>query len=172
MIDAAERIAIVAEWKRLAAEPIPSNQKPVGCAVAILAVVVWLASPYVLKFVGSPLLDAIVLGACAVALLWGLVVGFFTGGKGTQHVYGRLEEAQRWFEEHRDGGDAAGRMKAAVALVHFAHFSDGPSTSILLEVAAARGRLGESAGYVEQVERTLIEEVKAWRVFTAEPAGT
>ena len=172
VIDAAERIAIVAEWKRLAAEPIPPNQKPVGCAVAILAVVVWIASPYALKFFGSKLLDYIVLGACAAALLWGLVVGFLTGGKGARHVYGRLEEAQRWFEEHRDGGDAVERMKAAVALVHFAHFSDGPSTSMMIDVAAARVRLGAAIAYVEEVERVLKEEVKAWAVFTAEPAGT
>jgi hypothetical protein len=169
MIDADERIAIVAESKRLAAEPIPPNQKPVGCVVAILAVVVLIFSPYALKLVGSKLLDAIVLGACALALLWGLVVGFLTGGKGAQHVYSKLEVAQRWFEEHRQGGDPVERMKVAVALVHFAHFSDGPSESMLLDTAAARGRIGEPTAYVEEVERVLIEEVKAWPVFTSEP---
>ena len=166
-----ERGAIVAEWQRLAAEPIPPNQKPVGCAVAVLAVGVFILSPYALKMVGSKLLDAIVLGACALALLWGLVVGILTGGKGAQHVYRKLEEAQRWFEEHREGGDPVERMKAAVALVRFAHFSDGPSMSLLLDVAAARGRIGESAAYVEEVERVLIEEVEAWAVFTADPKG-
>ena len=171
MIDSAERAAIVAEWNRLAAEPVPPNQKPVGCAVAILAVVALMVSPYVLKLVGSKLLDAIVIVARTVALLWGLVVGFITGGKGARHVYGKLEAAQRWFEEHRDGGDALERMKAAVALVHFPHFSDGPSMSMLLDLAAARGRLGDSAAYVEEVERVLIEEVKAWAVFTSAPAG-
>lgn len=171
MIDAAERAAIVAEWKRLAAEPIPPNQKPVGCAVAIVAVALLIFSPYALNVVGSTLLTGIVLGACAVALLWGLVVGLFTGGKGAQHVYRKLEEAQAWFEQHRDGGDPAERMKAAVALVHFPHFSDGPSMDMLLDLAAARRRLGESAAYVEEVERVLIEEVKAWAVFTASQTG-
>ena len=171
MIDAAERAAIVAEWKRLGAEPIPPNQKPVGCAVAILAVLLLIASPYVLKLVGSKLLDAIVLGACALALLWGLVVGFFTGGKGAQHVYRKLEEAQAWFDAHREGGDAGDRMKAAVALVHFAHFSDGPSTSMMLDPAAVRKRLGDAAAYVEEVERVLIEDVQAWTVFTASQTG-
>jgi hypothetical protein len=66
MIGASERIAIVAERKRLAAEPIPSNQKPVG---------------------------------------------------------------------------------GAVTPVHFAHFSDTPSTSTLLDVAAARNYLSGVVAY-------------------------
>lgn len=170
MIDPAERAAIVAEWKRLAAEPIPPNQKPVGCAVAILAVFVLVFSPYVLKLIGSTLLSAIVTAIFGVALLWGLVVGFLTGGKGAQHVYRRLEDAQRWFEQHGDGGDPVERMKAAVALVHFAHSSDGPSMSTLLDVAAARRRLGPAIACVEEVERALKEEVKAWAVFTVDTA--
>ena len=170
-MDASERAAIVAEWQRLAAQPIPANQKPVGCAVAIVAVVVLVVSPYLLKLIGSKILDMVVLGACVVALLWGLVVGFLTGGKGTQHVYRKLEEAQGWFDKHREGGDAAERRAAAVTLVHHAHFSDGPSMSLLLDVPAARTRLGGSLAYVEQVERVLCEEVKAWRVFTVEPAA-
>ena len=107
---------------------------------------------------------------CAAALLWGVVVGFFTGGKGAQHVYRRLEDAQRWFEEHREGGDSSQRRAAAVALVHFAFFSDGPSMSSMLDVAAARGRIGDAVGYVVEVERVLIEEVKAWPVFSAQAA--
>lgn len=167
MPDAAERAAIVAEWQRLVAEPIPPDSKPVGCVVAIVAVVVFFAAPSVLKLIGSRILDTIVMVVCGAALVWGLVVGLLTGGKGAQHVYRRLEDAQRWFEAHREGGDTAERRAAAVALVHFAFFSDGPSMSSMLDVAAARRRIGDALGYVEEVERVLIEEVKEWPVFTA-----
>lgn len=169
--DAPERLALIAEWKRQAAEPLPPNLSQAGCLAMLAAVVLFAAIPPLtraLKVTLPPAASAALIVLVVVLLLGGLVMSQFGGTRGRQKVWNQSEAALTWLAAHGAGGAADQRRRAAVTVLLRAYHSDGPTTSAMLDVEAARTRLGAALPYVMDVERALIEELKIYPVFTGE----
>lgn len=170
--DATERLALIAEWKRQATEPLPPNLSQVGCLAMLVAVVLFIAIPPLtraLKLTLPPIVSAALVVVTVALLLGGLVMSQFGGTRGRQKVWNQSEAALAWLATHGAGGEPDGRRRAAVTVLLRAYHSDGPTTSAMLDVEAARTRLGAALPYVMDVERALIEELKIYAVFTGEP---
>src|SRR5690349_1314920 len=76
-----ERSAILAEYDRLAAIPLPANKTPVGCALVIVGVVLFIAAPLLLRRVwGSVHVAFIVVDTVLVVV--GVLLAIFGGGGG------------------------------------------------------------------------------------------
>ena len=167
--DAPERLALIAEWKRQAAEPLPPNLSQVGCLAMLAAVVLFIALPPLaraLKVTLPPAVRVTVIVVAVVLLLGGRVVSQFGGTRGRQKVWNQSEAALAGLAAHGEGGDPAERRRAAVTVLLRAYHSDGPTTTAMLDGEAARTRLGAALPYVMDVERALIEELKIYPVFT------
>jgi hypothetical protein len=153
-----EQAAIVAEWRRLAAEPPPFNPRPMGCVVflaagALLALLVplsnWLGKPPWVKVVGA------ILG---VFLLIGFFCGVFLGSGVYGRAYARASESLEWLANNPGLIDADARRRHAVTLIANAVVSDGPTSSNTVDIAEAKIKLGENLHYVVAVERVLAAE--------------
>jgi len=162
--DSEERAAIVAEWRRLAAEPPPFNPRPYGCATLIMAVAVLLLLPAVGLKLPQPwgLILLVVLGLVAAG---GFFVGVFVGSGVYGRASTRANAALDWLSGNAASSDAEARRQHAVALLFNAVVSDGPTTSSTIDFAQARERLGAGLPYVVAVERTLCAEVGFAPVF-------
>ena len=158
--DAEEKAAIVAEWKRLHAEPPPFNPRPVGCAVFLLAGALLLLIPQLSRWLGVALPSWMSMVSAVLVLL--LVVGFFCGVFLGSGVYGRAVERAResleWLASHPGLIDAAARRRHAVSLIANAVVSDGPTSSNTIDIAEATVKLGANLQYVVAVERVLAAE--------------
>ena len=159
--DAAARADIAAEWRRQAAEPIPPNAGPVGCAAAIVAgVAVAVLRAFHLHFP----FQGLVLAVLAVVIVAGVVFSQFGGSEGRNLMRGRVAEAIAALKGNRD--DAAW-MRAAVALTFNASDARGPASSTLYDAAdVARQLEGPALEYVRAVEHVLRDEVGAAPVFS------
>ena len=171
--DAAEHMAIAAEWDRQAREPGPSNPAPVGCLVAVASVVVLLVIPWVgRKFFPDPssggwaLLAARAVGL--LALLGGLAAALLGHGLARGKVRGKAEDAIAWLARNSSAASVEERRRAAVTVILHAYFSDGPSTESTFDFPTAVQQLGEALPYVAAVERALRKERKAYPVFTGD----
>ena len=169
-VDAEEKAAIVAEWRRLAAEPPPFNPRPYGCLVFLVAGALLLLIPYFSKWLGRTLPEPWGMVVSAVLVLV-LVVGFFCGVFVVSGVYGRAYSRANvslgWLSSHASPTEAAERRRHAVALIFNALVSDGPSSSSTVTAAQARERLGANLPYVLAVERELVAQ-KLTSVWLAE----
>ena len=137
--------------------------------VAIIAVVLVVAGPYVLRRLGIALPPAFMMVAGAVlglAILGGAFVGLFLVSSRYSHAYQRGNAAAAWLAENGAGGDPAERRKQAVTLLFHAYCSDGPSTSTTIDFEATRQRLGGALPYVISVERALRADLQIYPVFT------
>jgi len=157
-MDAAERDAVLADWKAEAAVPVPPDTSQIGFVVAGLAVVTAIALPRVLRVLAitlPPGAGGAVLGTFGVVFAWGVFRGLTGKSKGFNAVALRAAEALGRLTTHpEDRGTKARR--AAVTLIHCAFFSNGPSTASTLDIAAARTRLGPALPFVLEVEQVLI----------------
>jgi hypothetical protein len=163
-----ERAAIVAEWKRLAAEPPPANPRPYGCATFIIAAVLLLGLPKLLDATGIRLprpLGPILLAILVLALAGGFFVGVFMGSGVYGRAHARARQALDWFAANPGSPDAQERRRNAVALIFNTVVWDGPTVSTTIDPAQARERLGAQLPYVLAVERVLAEELKVVPVF-------
>lgn len=167
-MDTAEQQAAIAEWHRLAAERGPPDRKPVGCMVMIIAVVVAIAVPPVLGWIGLQLSQGARANLLAVLCLFfigGLLVWLFSQGKYSRYAQ-RAEAALKALA----GGTSD--TKSAVALIFYAYCDDGPTLSMAIKLEEARATLGPALPYVIEVEQALLSELKIYRVFTSVPEGT
>lgn len=160
---AGQREAIVAEWRRIAAEPPPRNPRPYGCLTVIVTIALFMLLPLT-GVKPPPPWDTVLLVVFGLALAGGLFVGVFVGSG----VHGRaaLRATAALDALAADPApDEAERLRHAVALIAHAEVSDGPTTSGTIDIAAAKQRLGAKLGYVVAVEQVLAEEAGASRVF-------
>src|SRR5262245_47565432 len=134
----AERATIAAEWKRLAAEPPPTNPRPYGCAIFLIAGALFLGLPPFLNGVGWQLPELVQLAVTAIlglALVGGFVIGVFFGSG----VYGRAAVRARaaldWLAANPESPDADARRVNAVALLYYAVVWDGPTVATSFDIA-------------------------------------
>jgi hypothetical protein len=158
-----QREAIVAEWRRIAAEPPPHNPRPYGCLTVIVTIALFVLLPLT-GIKPPPPWGTVLLVVLGLALAGGLFVGVFVGSGVHGRAALRATAALDALTADPAPDDAA-RLRHAVALIAHAEVSDGPTTSGTIDIAAARQRLGTNLGYVMAVEQVLAEEIGALRVF-------
>ncbi len=165
-----ERDAVLAEWRRQSAEPLPAGAGLAGCTVAGLGVGALALLPVLLRLFGltiPPAAGVLLRMALGGLIVGGLGAGAFGGIRRRRAARARLDSALEWLSSHPDDGDPALRRSHAVALILRAHDADSRGSGRLLDVTDARRRLGAAAGYVERIEPVLRDEVGARPVFTA-----
>ena len=160
---AGQRAAIVAEWRRIAAEPPPFNPRPYGCLTVIAAIVLFVLVPQI-GIRPPPPWGTVLLVVLGLALAGGLFVGVFVGsgvhGRAALRATAALEALTA-----DPAPDEVMRLKHAVVLIAHAVVSDGPTTSGTIDIAGAKQRLGANLAYVMAVEQVLAEEIGALHVF-------
>ena len=165
----AERQAIAAEWKRLQDKPPPSGRREMGCMTVVIAVVLMLAGPHVLRWLGIELPPGVKIAVSVVlglAILVGAFFGLILVSGRYSHDSRRANEALDWLAQNGAGGNAEERRSQAVALLYYAYCVDGPTTTNTIEFEEARVRLGDALPYVITVERALRTDQKIYPVFT------
>jgi hypothetical protein len=168
-LPATERQVIAAEWQRLADEPPPAPRREIGCMTAIVAIVLAVAGPPVLRWLGIDLHPGLRLAlgiVLGLAVLGGAFVGLVLVSSRYSHAHQSANAAAAWLAQNGAGGDPAERRKQAVTLLFHAYCSDGPSTSTTIDFEATRRQLGNALPYVLSVERALRTELKIYPVFT------
>lgn len=172
--DSVEREALAQEYDRIASQPRTVNYGPVGCAVALLAAGLLFVLPALgRKFFPQPstVLVWIIRGFgafLALAVLGGLAVGLFGGGRGESKARQLAEDAMDWLARHHTDGPLAERRQFAVTILFHAYYSGGPYTVTTFASEDARRRLGDALPYVCAVERALRRERNIYPVFTAD----
>ena len=165
----AERQALVAEWKRLQDEPPPRERREIGCMTTLIAVVLAVAGPYLLRWLGIELHPALKIALAAVllaAFLGGAFFAFILVSGRYAHAYRQADAAVAWLAQHGAQGDPAQRRTQAVTLLFHAFCTDGPSTSTTINFEDARSRLKEALPYVMAAERALRADLQIYPVFT------
>lgn len=160
---AEQRDAIVAEWRRIAAEPPPFNPRPYGCLTVMVIIALFVLLPLT-GIKPPPPWGTVLLVVFGLALAGGLFVGVFVGSG----VHGRaaLRATAALDALAADPvPDEAARLRHAVSLIAHAAVSDGPTTSGTINIAEAKQRLGTNLVYVMAVEQVLAEEIGALHVF-------
>ncbi|MBY0271148.1 MAG: hypothetical protein K2X06_14860 [Burkholderiales bacterium] len=160
---AEQRDAIVAEWRRIAAEPPPLNPRPYGCLTVIVAIALFVLLPLT-GIKPPPPWGTVLLVVLGLALAAGLFVGIFVGSG----VHGRAAlraSAALDVLAADPPSDAVARLRHAVSLIAHAQVSDGPTTARTIDIAEAKRRLGANLDYVMAVEQVLAEEIGALHVF-------
>jgi hypothetical protein len=168
-LPAAERRAVAAEWKRLEDEPPPLPRREIGCMTAVIAVLLALAGPPLLRWLGIELPPALKLALFAVlglAILGGAFVGLVLVSGRYAHAYRQADAAVDWLARNGAGGDPEETRKQAVTLLFHAFCSDGPSTTHTIDFEGARARLGEALPYVMAIEHALRTDLQIYPVFT------
>jgi hypothetical protein len=166
--DAAERAAIVAQYDWLAAQPTRPNITSVGCVMVLLAIVILLTFP---RF-GRNLPRAINVAALvsiAVLAVAGVLIYFFGGGGGYARASLRANEGLELLSKYFATSNAEEKRSAAVAMIFYAIYSDGPGSTSTYDFDKAREQLGPALEYVQAVERVLLAERKPYPIFTHEP---
>ena len=165
----AERQAIAEEWKRLEDKPPPAGRREMGCMTVVIAAVLFLAGPYLLRWLGIELPGGVKIVVSVLLGLAVLVGAFFSlilvSGR-YAHDSRRAEAALAWLAQNGVGGTAEERRRQAVALLYYAYCTDGPSTTNTIDFEEARTRLGDALPYVMTVERALRTDQKIYPVFT------
>lgn len=158
-----ERAEILAEWKRLAAEPRPKPRQPWGCATFFVATLLFLV---VRQLPLPPWLQATLLWILGLAIAGGFFFGVFVGSGKFAHDSARANESIDWLAANPDPGDTAARRRHAVTMLFYSSISDdGPTTSSTFDPGEARKRLGPNLPYVLAVERALAADDPHWKVF-------
>ncbi len=169
-LDAAERRAVLDEWQRQSAVPLPADWRSGGCAVAILGGAAGVAAPTLLRWLGIDLPAVVrvaMLAAVGVAVLGGLSLHLFGGVKRATVLDAQVEEAVRVLTS--GSTDQTNQRTAAVSLLLRAYESTGPATRAQYDAAAMAARLGSALDGVRRIERILAQQLPGfWRVFTAD----
>ena len=159
-----DRDAILAEYDRLIAQPVPVNKTSAGCAILVLAAVLFFVAPVVLRRLPSLRLALLLLEVAAV--LVGIFFSLFGGGGGYARASVGVESALEVLSKDPASVGAKDRREAAAFLIANAYYSDGPGMTTTFKFEEARTRLGGRLPYVIEVERLLIAERRASPVFT------
>ena len=158
-----EREAILAEWRRLAAEPRPKPRPPWGCATFLLATLLFM----VVRQTPMPSwLQTSLSWIAGIAIALGLLAAFFLGSGKFAHDAARANASIDWLAANPGTTDVVARRRHAVTLLFFSVTTDdGPSTSGTFDPDEARRRLGAHLPYVLAAGDVLAEENAQWRVF-------
>ncbi len=159
----AQRAAICAEWRRIAAEPAPAGLRPYGCLAVITGGVLFFALPQ-LGIRLPPPWNTVLLGAIGLLVAGGLFVGVFMGSGRYGRASARAEAALQALSGDQ-AIDESVRLRLAVDLIAHARVADGPTVSAAVDPAQARQRLGSNLDYVVAVERVLAQEIGDLHVF-------
>jgi hypothetical protein len=161
-----QRAVIVAEFRRIMAEPPPFNPRPYGCLTMVAGIVLFLLVPQ-LGIRLPPPWGTVLAALFGLMIVGGAVAGVLLGSG----VYGRAASRARQALDAlaaEPPPDDTERLRQAVALIAHAVVSEGPTTSNAMDRDAARARLGERFGYVLAVEQVLNEEIGPQQVFTGQ----
>jgi hypothetical protein len=159
-----EREAVLAEWRRLAAEPRPKARPPWGCATFLLATLCLIV---VRQTPMPPWLQTTATWILGFLIALGFLAAFFLGSGKFAHDAARANGSIDWLAAHPHTTDWAARRRHAVTLIFFSVTTDdGPSTSGTFDPDEARKRLGAHLPYVMAVGDVLAEENAQWRVFS------
>lgn len=173
-LDPAERSALVDEALRLQREAPRGARLGIGCKTSIAASALIAFGPMLLALADVELTRAARVGAAVVATLVLMFVVFqraFAGSGRFAHDAQRAAEALEWLAQRAPAAEPAERRRETVALLMYAHSSEGPLTVPTFDVERARGRLGETLLYVVLAERALRADLRIRPVFTADAAG-
>jgi len=159
-----ERAAVLAEYDRLAAEPVQPNYSSSGCGLMVLAVVLFVVVPKLIP--GMPRWGVIATLVFVIALILAGIVIYVFGGGGYARSKQRIDAALAVLSSRFGIATMDEKRNAAVMLIYGAVYSDGPGTSSTFDFYAARAQLGPALRYVQQVERLLIAERQVYPIFT------
>jgi hypothetical protein len=160
-----ERAAVLAEYDRLAAEPVKPNYSSSGCGLMVLATVLFVVVPKLMP--GMPRWGVIATLVFVIALILAGIVVYVFGGGGYARTKQRIDAALAVLSSRFGMATAEEKRNAAVMLIYGAVYSDSPGMSSTFDFDAARAQLGRALPYVEQVERLLIAERQVYPIFTA-----
>ena len=158
-MDAAEREAIAADWRRVSAAWKPRDFQGIGCLMLLVAAVLVLAVP---KF-AAHLPAGVGPAAAGIGVLCG-VAGFIL--MGSRQLQGSPVEIVNAAADALASGSTEKRRENAVTVLFHKYDYRGPTMSSNYDTAAIAQRLGAALPWVESVEQVLVEDLKIHSVFT------
>jgi len=169
-LSAEERAAILAEADRVNAIPPGVNTSSPGCALLLLAVVLFVVGPPILRHVGAGTLAVVLKYLFLAVELTVIVMGIYWYFRGSGGAYAQtVVRAEKAIETIKSTYPAGRRTKCGEAIARLlasSSYSDGPGMSSTFKVEEARQQLGEAMPFVIAVERFLVGEHKVSPVFT------
>lgn len=170
-----DRAAIVAEVDRTNAIPAGVNTSSPGCVMLIVAVVLFLSVPPMLRKLGVQAMTRGVgiafLVVEAFLLLLGLVWYFRGSGGAYAKTVMRAESAIETIKSAFAAGHGRECGEAVARLLASSSYSDGPGISSTFKVEQAREQIGAAMPFVIDVEKFLVSEHKVDPVFTLKGSG-
>ena len=165
VFDAGERAAIIAQARRLHAEPPPSDRRGIGCVTVLGTGTLLLLLPPLSKRLGWPQFIAEVLfWLLIIPFALGFFAAFFLATSRYSRASARAGEALAWLASHPGATDAEAR-RYAVALICYHLINDDGGMSQVVDIDEAKVKLGANLQYVVAVERVLAEEKLSDRYF-------
>lgn len=171
LIDAQEREAIIAAYRKRIADWQPLDLHPYGCLSILAALLLFGVSGPLIAHFGTYLPGWSSTALLVISVLAG-VIGFFMMQSRVvrESPEGRSEQAIVAL-----GGmalDAVARRDEAVALLFHAYDFRGPTVRSTFDFDAARARLGTQLEYVLAVEQVLHDaKLMTYPVFVKLPAA-
>lgn len=163
-----DRTAVLAEADRIKAIPAGVNTTSPGCAMFLLAGLLFIIGPFVWRRV--PILTTPFFAVEGLLVIIGLFWYFRGSGGAYAKAALTAREAIATITAAFAGGNARECGLAAARLVAVAYYSDGPGMSTTFNVDAARQQLGPALPFVISVEKFIVAKAKADPVFTLQPA--
>ena len=163
-MDDAERDAIVAEYRRIAAEWQPKDFQGTGCLMLLGAVVLFVAVPKLIGWLHLPrMAGPVALGVIVLSAVAGFIL------MGTRRLQASPADLVRRAAAGLASGtlEPAERRTQAVTIVFHAYDYRGPTMSSNYNPAEIATLLGDAKGYVVEVEQVLLDDLKIHAVFTA-----
>lgn len=156
--DADERAAILAEARRLGAEPLPADRRGIGCLTVIISGVMLLALPPLAKrYHWPPLVGDVLFWPLAIACALGFLAALLLTTSRYSSASARVHAALTWLASHPGARDAEAR-RHAVALVCYHAINDDGGLAQVIDVDEAKRILSDNLHYVVAVERVLAGE--------------
>ena len=168
-LGADDRAAILAEVDRINAIPPGVNTSSPGCAMMLLAIVLFIFGPLVWRRVPSLTIPFFVVEG--ILLLLGLYWYFRGSGGAYGRTAGRAQEAIETIKSTFPAGQGRQCGEAVARLLVSAYYSDGPGMSTTFNFDVARQQLGPALPFVISLEKFLIAEHKTDPVFTLRDNG-
>ena len=172
-LTAEDRAAIVAEVDRINALPPGVNTSSPGCAMLIVAVVLFLSVPPMLRKLGVQArgVGIAFLVVEVFLVLLGMVWYFRGSGGAYAKTVMRAEEAIQAIQSTFAAGRGRECGEAVARLLASSSYSDGPGISSTFKIEQAREQIGTAMPFVIEVEKFLVAEKKADPVFTLRGSG-
>lgn len=165
-LDDAERVAILAEYDRVAQDKLPPNVSSCGCPMVVLGVLMFFGFPVLMADRGVPqgakTFVFVVIIVLVVAGLW----FFVRGNRGLREARRRAGDAVAQLERFPALTRDEQRAAAVRALFHAFYTSGGPASATIYSPPEVRERIPAALPYVLAAERVLIAGRGLWPVFT------